>query len=81
MKKVTFPKEEKAEIVGRIRRYFSDEFDHSIGVLNAEFLLDFLAGEVGPYFYRQGLRDAQAALAKTMDDFEDAIYRLAEGER
>ena len=55
MKKVTFLKEENAEIVGRIRRYSSNEFEQTIGVLNAEFLLDVLVGEVGAHFYRQGL--------------------------
>ena len=38
MKKIVFSKEEKAEIVGRIRQYFADELDQAIGVLPAEFL-------------------------------------------
>jgi uncharacterized protein (DUF2164 family) len=78
MKKITLSKEEKAEIVARIRRYFADELDHTIGVLPAEFLIDFFAAEIGPHFYRRGLSDAQAALARTMEEFDDAIYQLAQ---
>jgi len=39
MKKIEFSKEEKAEIVSRIRAYFDRELD-PIGALPAEFLLD-----------------------------------------
>jgi uncharacterized protein (DUF2164 family) len=76
MRKIVFQKEEKAEIIGRIQRYFSDELDQTIGVLPAEFLLDFFATEVGIHFYNQGLRDAHAALVRKMEDFGEAIYLL-----
>ncbi|MDE1991789.1 MAG: DUF2164 domain-containing protein [Rhizobiaceae bacterium] len=76
MKKITFPKEEKAAIVGRIQQYFSDELDQTIGTLPAEFLLDFFTTEIGPNFYNQGLRDAHAALLTKMEDFGEAIYLL-----
>lgn len=77
MKQIAFSKEEKTEIVGLIRRYFDKEMDEPIGALPAEFLLDFFAREIGPYFYRAGLKDAQAAMAKAMENFDDAVYELA----
>ncbi len=76
MKKIVFAKEEKAEIIGRIQRYFADELDQTIGALPAEFLLDFFATEIAAYYYNQGLRDAHAALLKKMDDIGEAIYLL-----
>jgi uncharacterized protein (DUF2164 family) len=76
VKKIVFSKEEKAEIVGRIRQYFADELDQAIGVLPAEFLLDFFANEIGANYYNQGLQDAHAALTKQMEDFGEAIYLL-----
>ena len=76
MKKIAFPKEEKAAIVARLQQYFSDELDQTIGALPAEFLLDFFATEIGPHFYNQGLRDAHAALMTKMEDFGEAIYLL-----
>ena len=76
MKKIVLPKEEKVAAIARIRAYFSDELDQEIGVLPAEFLLEFFADQIGPAFYNQGLRDAHAAFLKQMDDFGEAIYLL-----
>ncbi|WP_339328413.1 DUF2164 family protein [Luteimonas aquatica] len=39
-------------------------------------LLDFLAEEIGGYFYNRGLYDAQALVSAKMDDLSDAIYQL-----
>ena len=76
MKKIVLPKEEKAAAISRIRQYFSDELDQTIGALPAEFLLDFFSRDIGAFFYNQGLRDAHAALTKQMEDFGEAIYLL-----
>ncbi|MBX5137465.1 MULTISPECIES: DUF2164 domain-containing protein [Rhizobium] len=75
MQKIEFSREEKAEIVSRIRAYFDRELD-PIGTLPAEFLLDFFTEEIGPYFYNRGLRDAQAALLKRMEDVAEDIHLL-----
>jgi uncharacterized protein (DUF2164 family) len=75
MKKIEFSKEEKAEIVSHIRQYFDRELD-PIGVLPAEFLLEFFAEKIGPYVYNRGLRDAHAAFVKKMEDFGEEIYLL-----
>ncbi|MFS8045687.1 DUF2164 domain-containing protein [Rhizobium sp. BR 314] len=76
MKKITFTKEEKLVITGRLQRYFSEELDQTLGALPAEFLLDFLTAEIGPYYYNKGLRDAHAAFLSKMEDFGEAIYLL-----
>lgn len=76
MKKIVFPKEDKAAIVARIRQYFESELDQRIGELPAEFLLDFFSAEIGAHYYNQGLRDAHAALVKRMEDVAEDIYLL-----
>ena len=76
MSGISFTREEKEHIVGRIKRYFSEELDQAIGQFDAEFLLDFFAVEVGAYFYNRGLYDAQAALAARIDEVQDAIGQL-----
>ncbi|TCR83518.1 DUF2164 domain-containing protein [Rhizobium sp. BK376] len=76
MKKIEFSREDKAEIVSKIQRYFGDELDQKIGILPAEFLLDFFATTIGAHYYNQGLRDAQAAFLKKMEDASEAIYLL-----
>jgi uncharacterized protein (DUF2164 family) len=80
VKKITFTKETRAEIVGRIQRYFHDELDQEIGVIPAELLLGFFSESVGSYYYNQGLADAQAVFAKSLDDTNDRIYGLEQRE-
>jgi uncharacterized protein (DUF2164 family) len=76
MSDIRFSVDEKGIIVRRIQLYFSQELKQDIGRFDAEFLLDFFAEEVGAYFYNRGLYDAQAILAKRLDDLSDAIFEL-----
>lgn len=76
MAEIEFSKAEKADITRKIQDYFRDELDREIGQFDAEFLLDFFAREIGAYFYNRGLYDAQALLARRLDDLAEAIYEL-----
>ncbi|NVK42886.1 MAG: DUF2164 domain-containing protein [Oceanospirillaceae bacterium] len=73
---IEFSKDEKALIVRRIQLYFREELDQELGQFDAEFLLDFFAGELGAYFYNRGLYDAQAVLEKRLDSIAEAIYEI-----
>lgn len=44
--------------------------------MDAEFLLDFFTEEVGAYFYNRGICDAQAIVAKKLDDLGESIFQL-----
>ncbi len=76
MPEIEFSKEEKAAIVNKIKLYFTEVLDQDIGSFDAEFLLDFFAGEIAPYFYNRGLYDAQAVLEKHLEGIGEAIYTL-----
>lgn len=76
MTDIKFTEEETALIVRKIQLYFTEELKQDIGRFDAEFLLDFFTGEVGPYFYNRGLYDAQAILSSKLDDLSEAIYQL-----
>ncbi len=76
MTPIEFSKEDKAALVGRIQHYFDSDLDQPIGLLKAEFVLDFFAREIGAAYYKQGLQDAQAALLKRIDDFSEDVYQL-----
>lgn len=76
MSEISFSSEEKAHIVRKIQLYFDQELKQQIGRFDAEFLLDFMAEEVGVYFYNRGLYDAQAILSKRLDDLSEAILDL-----
>lgn len=76
MSAITFDKEEKAILVRKLQSYFQEELRQRIGQFDAEFLLDFISGELGAYYYNRGLHDAQAALAAKLEDVQDAIFQL-----
>ena len=76
MPDIKFTADEKAVIVRKIQLYFSEELKQQIGRFDAEFLLDFMAQEVGAYFYNRGLYDAQTVLSEKIDDIQDVIFQL-----
>ncbi len=80
MKKIAFDKPERAAIVGKIQRYFVDELDSEIGAIPAELLLNFFTETVGPFYYNQGVKDAQAVFARLSDNINDELYGLEQRE-
>ncbi len=76
MKPIRFESDERRAIVKRIQDYFDRELDSEIGAIPAEQLLNFFTEEIGPFYYNQGLNDAQAVFAKSLDDINDRIYGL-----
>lgn len=76
MSKIEFSEAEKSALVTKLQDYFRDELDQEIAQFPAEFLLEFISKELGPFYYNRGLYDAQAVLMGKVDDLTDAIYQL-----
>ncbi|MBB3833977.1 uncharacterized protein (DUF2164 family) [Xanthomonas arboricola] len=74
MTDIKFTEAERAAITRKIQLYFTEELRQEIGRFDAEFLLDFFAGEVGAYFYNRGVYDAQAIIAGKLEDLGEAVY-------
>lgn len=76
MTDINFSSEEKKLLVAKLQQYFATELDQSLGQFDAEFLLDFFAGNIGAYYYNRGLYDAQALFTSRVEDIGEAIYEL-----
>ena len=76
MSEIEFSKEEKEIITKKIQIYFSEELNQKIGQFDSQFLLDFFAEEIGPYFYNRGLYDAQTILENRIESISEAIYEI-----
>jgi uncharacterized protein (DUF2164 family) len=76
MTNIEFSAEETKIITRKIQQYFQNELDQDLGQFGSEFLLEFFAQEIGPYFYNRGLYDARAVLMGKIDDVTDAIYEI-----
>ncbi|MEW5686250.1 MAG: DUF2164 domain-containing protein [Pseudomonadota bacterium] len=76
MPKIELPKETREALARALSRYLKDELDVEVQGFDAVFLLDFVTERLGPHFYNQGLADAQALLAKKLDEIGESIYQL-----
>ena len=76
MPKFELPKEARAEAAKALSRYLKDELDLEVEGFDAEFLADFVTETLGPYFYNQGVADAQALLSSKMDEVVDLMWQL-----
>jgi len=76
MSEIKFSKEEIEIITKKVQLYFCEELDYEIGQFDAQFLLDFISEEIGPYFYNRGLYDAQSILDDRMESISEAIYDI-----
>ncbi|MEQ9464155.1 MAG: DUF2164 domain-containing protein [Haliea sp.] len=76
MSEIKISREETDKVVSRIKVYFKEELDQEIGSFEAEFLIDFFAKEIGPYFYNRGIFDAQALFADRAQELDYMIQEL-----
>lgn len=80
MKDIEFSKEQKENMVSKLKTYFSNELDLDIGAFDAEFLIDFIAKELGPHFYNRGIFDAQQVINEKMEEVGYTLQELEQPE-
>jgi uncharacterized protein (DUF2164 family) len=76
MSKIELPKDTRDALARALSRYLKDELDAEVQGFDAHFLLDFIIETIGPHVYNQGLADAQALLAKKLDELGESILTL-----
>ena len=76
MSKLELPKDAADAAAKALSKYLKDELDLEVGGFDAVFLLDFITERLGPYYYNQGLADAQAVLAKKVEEISEALYGI-----
>jgi len=76
MSKIALSKETREVLVQKLSRHLKSEFDVDIGGFDAAFLLDYISETIGPYFYNQGLQDAQAIFREKVETISEAIYEI-----
>lgn len=74
--RIEFPRETRELLARKLGRRLAEELDVEVGGLTAGLLLDFVAEELGPYFYNQGLHDAQALFQTKWEQIGEAIYQI-----
>jgi uncharacterized protein (DUF2164 family) len=76
MSKIELPKEAADAAAKALSQYLKAELDVEVSGFDAVFLVDFITERLGPHYYNQGLADAQAVLAKKVDEISEALYGI-----
>jgi uncharacterized protein (DUF2164 family) len=78
--RIAFDKQARESLARLLVRQLREEFELEIAPMDGQRLLDVLATSLGPAFYNQGLKDAQAAVQARVDDIAEAIAGLEQPE-
>ncbi len=76
MSDIQLSREDVDRIVHKVKKHFNDELDYDIGGFDAEFLIEFFAKEIGPFFYNKGLSDAQGLMLEKTEELGYLIQEL-----
>lgn len=72
---LSLSKEQKAEVIGSIRRFFSEKLELELNELQARFLLDYFSAEIAPFAYNEGVADAQKFLFRLCEDLPSTCFQ------
>lgn len=71
---IELPKDQKAEALASLERYFNQNFEERIGNIAASALLNFFIEEVGPAIYNKAVADVQERLAARVQELDLEIH-------
>ncbi len=74
---IELSREDRAQAVASIERYFKQNMDELIGNVAAGGLLGFLLEEIGPCIYNQAVADVQERLQARVAELDFEIHEEA----
>jgi uncharacterized protein (DUF2164 family) len=83
---IELTKQESADLVYSLQRFFRDELEVDLNDMRAKFVLDFIQKEIAPFAYNQGVKDSQTYLQGRIEDlpamcFEEGLMYWRTGKR
>jgi len=67
-------KEEIAEVIPSLQKYFREEFDQELSEMKARFLLEYFQKEIAPLAYNKGVKDAEQYFRTKTEDLTGICY-------
>ena len=71
---IELSKQEIAEIIPSLQRYFREELEQEISEMRAKFLLNFFLKEIAPFAYNRGIKDAESYFRARIEDLSGAHF-------
>jgi uncharacterized protein (DUF2164 family) len=67
-------KEDAAEVIGSLKRFFREEFEIDLSELQSQMALKYFMKEVAPIAYNRGVADAEAFLRSRLEDLSSSCF-------
>jgi len=74
---IELTKEEIADVIPSLRRYFREELELEISEMRAKFLLNYFLKEIAPFAYNQGVKDAESYFRGRVEDLSGTCFEPA----
>lgn len=74
---IELPRDERAQAIASIERYFNEELDQRIGNIGAGALLNFFLEEIGPLVYNQTVAEVQERLQQRLQELDIEFHEDA----
>ncbi len=71
---IKLPPDTQKKLLLSIQRFLSEQYDLSVGDVNAGIVLDFCLKEIGPSIYNQAVADAQGILQDRVTELENVCF-------
>ena len=69
------PKEQKAEVIQSITRFFAEKLEIELTEIQANFLLEYFFHEIAPLAYNEGVLDSQKYLIRLAEELTGTCFR------
>lgn len=74
---IELSKQEIAEIVPSLQKYFREELEMELSEMHAKFLLAYFQKEIAPIAYNRGVADAERYFREKVEDLAGACFEPA----
>ena len=71
---IELTKEEVADVIPSLRRYFREELEMEISEMRAKFLLNYFLKEIAPFAYNKGVKDAETYFRGRVEDLSGICF-------
>jgi uncharacterized protein (DUF2164 family) len=74
MPQIELNKEQRADAIDSIQRYFEENLPEPLGEMPAGHLLDYFLEEIGSVIYNRAISDAQTRLQMRLEDLAGELH-------
>jgi uncharacterized protein (DUF2164 family) len=71
---IELSKEEIAQLIPSVQKYFREELEQEIGEMRAKFLLDYFLKEIAPFAYNKGVSDAETYMRARVEKLPGTCF-------